>query len=143
MIITISQATAIFGAGICLVIAIVLIAINLFKNKGGLTKVNELPEKFGGDCMLLQQHLRRLAELKGDKVEELSQGHIRCEVDNDIFLTLYGNPQSFGNSPLKFYGDIYYPKRRFCRREYINEHCAQVLYEELNIAIKEKENKED
>ena len=101
---------------------------------------NELPENFGGDCMLLQRRLRRFIELKGNKVEELPDGRIRCEVDDKIYLTLYSKPQFINGSPSMYFGDIYYSTHLTFRREYINEVCAQALYEELNIAIKEMEH---
>ena len=99
---------------------------------------NELPQNFGGDCILLQERLRRLAEMKGDKVDI----SIRCEMDENCILTLYGRPLII-NGSYPIYGDIFYPNRCFCPHEYLNEKCAQALYEELNRAIKEMEEKED
>ena len=106
---------------------------------------NELPENFSGDGMLLQRRLRRFIELKGSEIIEHRDGSIMTEMAGDSNLTLYGGPKFFFGNPSAFYGEIYWRRRLFCRREYINEAGAQVLYENLNIAIKEMEqdNKED
>ena len=100
---------------------------------------NELPENFCGDCKLLQERLRRFKELHGEGVEELSNGHIKTEMGDGADLTLYSGPKFFVGSPSAYYGEIYWRRRLFCRHEYINEMCAQAIYEELNIAIKEME----
>lgn len=93
-------------------------------------------EKFNGDCKLLQDLLRRFAELKGGEVRELSDNTIISDMAYDTTLTLFAKP--ICECEHTSYGFIGY-KERIQNEAYIDENNVQYLYEELNKAIAKME----
>lgn len=86
----------------------------------------------------LVERLLRYARASGAQYIE-KHYTVDCVMPSGAILTVYREPARHmgGTRPFYFYGEIFYPYRKCCRRVYLNERCAKRLFDRLAQAIDE------
>lgn len=86
----------------------------------------------------LLERLLRYARLSGSQYIEAPH-KVDCVMPNGVIVTIYREPARHmdGTKPFLYYGEVFYPHRRCCRRVYLDEHCANLLHDRLAQAISE------
>lgn len=85
----------------------------------------------------LLERLLRYARLSGSQYVEKPH-KVDCFI-NGVVVTVYREPARHmgGTRMFFFYGEVFYPYRKYGRLKYLDEHCAKLLYNRLAKAINE------
>ena len=86
----------------------------------------------------LLERLLRYARMAGLQYIE-KQHKVDCLMPNGVVVTIYREPARTmdGTKPFLFYGEVFYPYRQYDRLKFLDEHCAELLYDRLAKAIDE------
>jgi len=84
----------------------------------------------------LASRLMQYARHKGLPVRE-KVFTVVCPMTHSVILTVYRQPHILVgiHGPVRYYGEVYYPSRKYLRRMLLDEDKAECIYKKLGDAI--------